>query len=184
MKRTVLVLVALCLAVPAVQPQEPGATGQKTLAATMDVYVFPTKGQAADKQSQDEAECYNWAVQNTGTDPFDLAKQADAQQQTAAATEQAKSVGAGAGAGGAVRGAAAGALIGEIASDDPGKGAAYGAAAGAIRGRRRGREASAQAQQQAQQQGQQAQQATAEQLANFKKAFSVCLEAKKYMVKF
>ena len=31
--------------------------------------------------------------------------------------------------------------------------------------------------------GQEAQQATAEQIENFKKAFSVCLEAKKYMVK-
>ena len=29
-----------------------------------------------------------------------------------------------------------------------------------------------------------AQQATAQQLENFKKAFSVCLEAKKYMVKY
>ncbi len=36
----------------------------------------------------------------------------------------------------------------------------------------------------AQAQGQQAQQATAEQLENFKKAFDVCLEAKKYMVKY
>jgi len=176
-------LAALAAASFALAQSQP--TGQKTLAATMDVYVFPTEGQDAQTQSAHEAECYNWAVQNTGTDPFDLAKQADAQQQqTAAATEQAKSVGAGAGAGGALRGAAAGALIGEIASDDPGKGAAYGAAAGVVRGRRRGREASAQAQQQAQQQGQQAQQGTAEQLANFKKAFSVCLEAKKYMVKF
>lgn len=40
------------------------------------------------------------------------------------------------------------------------------------------------AQQQAQQQGQAQQQATAEQVDNFKKAFSVCLEVKDYMVKF
>jgi uncharacterized protein (DUF3084 family) len=33
-------------------------------------------------------------------------------------------------------------------------------------------------------QSQQAQQATAGQIENFKKAFSVCLEAKKYMVKY
>ena len=37
---------------------------------------------------------------------------------------------------------------------------------------------------QAEQQAQQAKAATEEQLTNFKKAFSVCLEAKKYMVKF
>ena len=157
----------------------------KTLASTMDVYVFPTKGQPADQQSQDEAECYNWAVQNTGNDPFNLAKQAEQEKQDAQqAQQQAEQVGKGAGAGGAVKGAAAGALIGEIASDDPGKGAAYGAAAGAIRGRRKGQAAQDQATQQVEQQAAATQQATAQDLANFKKAFSVCLEAKDYMVKF
>ena len=160
-------------------------SGQKTLAATLDVYVFPTKGQSPDQQSQQEVECYNWAVQNTGTDPFNLGKQAEQQQQQAAqAQQQAQQVGQGAGAQGAVRGAAAGALIGEIASDDAGKGAAYGAAAGVIAGRRRGHQAKQQATQQVEQQSQQVQQATQEQVDNFKKAFSVCLEAKDYMVKF
>jgi hypothetical protein len=36
----------------------------------------------------------------------------------------------------------------------------------------------------AQQQAQQSQQATAEQIGNFKKAFSVCLEGHTYMVKY
>ncbi len=161
------------------------AEGQKTLAATMNIYVFPTEGQDSGQQSKDEAECYGWAVQNAGTDPFELSKQAEQQQQQAAeAKEQAKDVGKGAGAQGAVKGAAAGALIGEIANDDAGKGAAYGAAAGMIRGRRKGRSAQAQAEQQVDQQAQQAQAATKEQMDNFKKAFSVCLEAKNYMVKF
>ncbi len=39
--------------------------GGKTLASTLDVYVFPTEGQAADQQSKDEAECYSWATSNT-----------------------------------------------------------------------------------------------------------------------
>lgn len=160
-------------------------SGQKTLAATMNVYAFPQKGQAPEQQSQDEAACYQWAVQNTGTDPFDLQKQAAAQtQQTEQAKQQAQQAGKGAGAAGAVKGAAAGALIGEIASDDPGEGAAYGAAAGVIAGRRRARAAQAQATQQAEAQGQKAQAATAEQLTNFKKAFSVCLEGKGYLVKY
>ena len=64
---------------------------QKTLASTMNIYVFPTKGQAADQQSQDEAACYQWATENTGNDPFDLAKQAEAEKAEAqAAQEQAK----------------------------------------------------------------------------------------------
>ena len=161
------------------------AQGQKTLSSTMDVYVFPSDGQTAEQQSRDEAECYSWAVQNTGTDPFDLAKQAQQQQQEAEqAKQEAQNVGKGAGAGGAVKGAATGALIGEIVSDDPGKGAAYGAAAGMIRGRRRGQQAQQQAEAQADQQAQQAKQATEQQMGNFKKAFSVCLEAKEYMVKY
>lgn len=181
-----MVAIAVMLAVGAPLAWAQGApTGQKTLAATMNVYAFPQKGQAAEQQSQDEAACYQWAVQNTGTDPFDLQKQAAAQtQQTEQAKQQAQQAGKGAGAQGAVKGAAAGALIGEIASDDAGKGAAYGAAAGVIAGRRKGKSAQAQATQQAEAQGQQAQAATAEQLTNFKKAFSVCLEGKGYLVKY
>ena len=63
-------------------------------------------------------------------------------------------------------------------------GAAWGALAGAVIARRRTAHAKAEASEQVEQQSQQAQQATAEQIENFKKAFSVCLEAKKYMVKY
>ncbi len=160
------------------------APAQKTLASTMNVYVFPNAGQGAAQQSQDEAECYNWAVQNTGTDPFQLQKQAQAQQQQAAAAQaQASQAAQGSGVKGAARGAATGALIGGI-SGDAGKGAAIGAASGAVVGRSRGRRAEQSAEQQVAQQSAAAQQATAQQLDNFKKAFSVCLEAKKYMVKY
>jgi len=188
--RTLFVsLIAAAIAMPSLvegqtQPvSQP--TSQKSLAATMNVYVFPNDGQKPEQQSKDEGECYNWAVQNTGTDPFQLSKQSEQlKQQTDQAKKDAQQATKGAGAKGAVGGAAAGALIGEVASDDAGKGAAYGAAAGALIARRRAQEASAQATQQAEAQGQQAQQATQEQLTNFKKAFSVCLEAKKYMVKY
>lgn len=160
-------------------------TGQKTLAATLDVYVFPSAGQAADQQNKDEAECYQWAVNNTGSDPFSVQKQqAAAAQQAQAAQQQASQAGKGAGARGAVGGAAVGALVGEIADDDAGKGAAYGAAVGVIAGRRRGREQQQQAQAQVQAQSQQTAHASQQQIDNFKKAFSICLESKKYMVKF
>jgi uncharacterized protein YcfJ len=168
------------------QSQQVGQpTGQKSLAATLNVYVFPTAGQSSSQQSKDEGECYNWAVQNTGSDPFQLQKQSEQQkQQTEQAKKDAQSAGQGAAASGAVKGAAAGALIGEVASDDAGKGAAYGAAAGLIAGRRQQKAAQQQATAQAEAQGQQAQQASQEQMLNFKKAFSVCLEAKNYMVKY
>ncbi len=157
----------------------------QSLASTMDVYVFPTEGQDSSQQSKDEATCYEWAVGNVGTDPFELGDRAEAdEQQAEQAHQDASQTGQGSGARGAVRGAAAGALIGEIANDDAGKGAAYGAAAGMISSRRRAKRGQQQATQQAETQGQQAQANIAEQGENFKKAFSVCMEAKKYMVKY
>jgi Glycine zipper len=160
------------------------SASQKTLASTLDIFVFPTSGQDASQQSTDEAACYNWAVESSGSDPFALTKQAQQQdQQTAAAQQQASKAGTGSGARGAIGGAAVGALIGEIDDDDAGKGAAIGGAVGLLRGRRVGRRQQAQAQQQVQQQSQSQQQVSAGQMDSFKRAFSVCLEAKNYMVK-
>jgi hypothetical protein len=175
-----------CLAILGFSVLSGGAHAQsKTLAATMNVYVFPASGQTTTQQSQDEAECYSWAVTNSGADPFELQKQASAaQQQTQQQVQQAQAAGQGAGARGAVGGAAAGALIGAVADTDKSEAAAYGAALGAISARRHAKAGSQQAAAAAQQSGTASQQATAEQIGNFKKAFSVCLESKKYMVKF
>ena len=178
MKYLSAILIAMLL------PTLAQAQGQ-SLASTMDVYVFPADGQEPSQQSKDEAECYEWATGNTGVDPFALADQEQQNQQQAEADMQAaQSAGQGAGARGAVRGAAAGALIGEVANDDASEGAAWGAAAGAVHGRRSARRAQQQAQQEAAAQAEQREQATAQELQNFKNAFSVCLEAKKYMVKY
>ncbi len=182
MKKIALVVLGLFLQLSVFGQGE--ASG-KTLASTMDVFVFPTEGQEASRQSQDEAACYGWASNNTGSDPFDLAKDEETNEQLAAAEQQAaESTGQGSGAKGALRGAAAGALIGEVTGGDAGDSAKIGAAAGVIAGRRRGRAAHAQATDQAEQQAEQRQETTAEDLENFKKAFSVCLEAKDYMVKY
>ncbi len=89
----------------------------------------------------------------------------------------------GSGVKGAAGGAAAGALFGAIAGD-AGKGAAIGAASGAVLGRVRGRKAQSQAEEQVSQQSAATQQATAQQMDNFKKAFTVCLEAKHYLAKY
>ncbi|MGE5276356.1 MAG: glycine zipper family protein [Acidobacteriota bacterium] len=176
MKRILSIAALIVLAAQVATQAQTQPAQPKSLSATMNVYVFPSKGQSASAQSKDEAECYQWAVKNTGTDPFELTKQAQAQQQQAQAQAQAAQ---GSGARGAARGAAGGALIGAIAGD-AGTGAAVGAAAGAVAGRSRRRQAEAQAQQQTQS----TQKATAQQMDNFKKAFSVCLEAKHYMVKY
>jgi hypothetical protein len=176
-------IVALSLVATSAYAQS--APSAKSLAATLNVYVFPSDGQTPSQQSKDESECYSWAVTNVGSDPFELQKQAAAaQQQTDQQVQQAKAATQGAGAKGAVGGAAAGALIGAVADEDKSEAAAAGAAIGAVAARRRAKAGSQQAAAAAQQSGAATQQATAEQAGNFKKAFSVCLESKKYMVKF
>ncbi len=161
------------------------AHAQSTLASTMDVYVFPKTGQSSAEQSKSEAECYGWASKNTGTDPFELAKdlqqaEADARQATAEAQAEAK----GAAVKGAARGAAAGAVIGEITDDRAGQGAATGAAVGGVRGRLKSRRNQRATAKETEQELTQAKVANAAEVEKFKKAFSVCLEAKDYLVKY
>jgi hypothetical protein len=180
---TTLIAMALLLSAAVAQtppPASPQVT--PTFSSSMGIFAFPAKGQKPDQQAKDEGECYSWAVQSSGVDPFMLSQKQQQQQQAAQAQQQAKQAGKGAGATEAVGGAAAGALIGAIAGD-AGKGAAYGAGAGLLMGRRKGKEAQGQAQKQAQQQSQQKAQATEEQSNNFKKAFGVCMEARGYTVK-
>lgn len=183
MKVNVSVYVALLFA-PLVLSGDIQAADQ-SLAATLEVYVFPSDGQASNQQSKDEGECYKWAVNNTGFDPFQAQKDAEyARQQAEAQKQSSRQATQGAGARGAVRGAARGALIGEIANDDASKGAAWGAAAGAVRGRRSARAYEADTAQQADQYAASEAAYSADKIENFKKAFSACLEAKKYTVKY
>ena len=179
--RALYISAATLLLATTVQAQP---SGEQSLASTLQVYVFPSAGQSPERQSQDEAECYQWAVNTSGSDPFEVQKQqaADAQQ-TAAAQQQASQVATGSGAQGAVRGAAAGALIGAIAGD-AGKGAAIGAGVGLLGGRARGNAQQHQAEEQVYYQGEQAQQVSQTQLNNFRKAFGACLEGKDYIAKY
>jgi hypothetical protein len=131
-------------------------------------YVYPAKGQSPQQQKNDEAACYQWAVQQTGFDP------ANPPAQQAAAKPPTTATGATPGAG--ARGAARGAVVGEIVSDDPGAGAAAGAVAARGQSRRQNSAAAGQAQQQ--QQG-----AMQQQQANYAKARAVCLEGRGYTVK-
>lgn len=157
----------------------------QTLASALNVWVFPTEGQTAEQQSIDEAACYQWATQTTGLDPFDLKRDAQQQELTAEqARQQAQQAGAGAAAGGAVAGAATGALIGGVLGNDAGRGAAWGAGLGALSGRGARRQAQQQATQAVEQQAQRAQQLNEQQQEDFNNAFTVCLEAKDYMVRF
>ena len=119
--------------------------------------VYPAKGQSPSKQKSDEAECYTWAVQQTGFDP---AKPAAPPPQASGPS------------GARVRGAAAGATVAAVTDNDRSDAAAAGAVAGASVQR-------SQKRQQARAQDQQ----TGQQQATFQKARGACLEGRGYTVK-
>jgi hypothetical protein len=155
------------------QAPPPSATSGKSLAASAGVFAYPAKGQKADKQAQDEAECYNWSKQQSGYDPLQPPPAATPAQDTGPARDGSR-------ARGAARGAVAGAVIGEVAGDDAGKGAAVGAVAGTLAGGRQSRMAQSEKQQQAEQEAKAQEQAWKD---AFKRGMAVCLEARGYTVK-
>ena len=153
----------------------------QSLGATLEVSVFPAAGQDSTQQSKDEAECYSWAVDNSGSDPFELLKQQEAADeqadaQVAAAEGSQRS-------GGAIKGAAAGAIVGEVSGGDAGESAAIGAAVGIVAQRRRNRAAQSQAAE-VEQQAAATEQATEAEVDKFMNGFTACLEAKDYVAKY
>jgi hypothetical protein len=157
-------------AAPAAPANPAPAPTQDAAASLLKVYVFPANNQTPDQQAKDSNDCYAWAKQQTGVDPTNPTVPAKAD------TSQA---GKGSAVRGAAKGAAAGAAIGAI-TGDAGKGAAVGATAGGMAGVGAKRQGKKQAEQQAQQQQQAA---VNQQMDAFKKAYSACMEGKKYTVK-
>ena len=133
-----------------------------TSVAVAQQYVYPAKGQTADKQKTDVAACDKWATQQTGFDPSKPPPPAPAAAPT---TATGSTQGAGA------RGAAKGAVVGGIMGD-----AGAGATAGAVAGRSQSRKTNKAA-------GQQQQAATQQQNDSYAKARTACLEGKGYTVK-
>jgi len=150
--------------------QTPTTTTTSSFAKSLGIYVFPAKNQDKATQEKDDADCYRWAVEQSGIDPVNPPKVEAAQVDTSPD---------GTAVVGAAKGAAAGVAIGAIAGD-AGKGAAIGAVAGGLAGRRAKKVGDAQEQQKNDQAA--AQQTTA-MMNSFKKAFTACLEGKGYTVK-
>ncbi len=149
--------------------QTPSAP-KTSFAKSLGMYVFPAKNQDQATQDKDDAECYKWAVEQSGVDPLNPTKVEAAQVDTSPD---------GSAIVGSARGAAAGVAIGAIAGD-AGKGAAIGAVVGGLAGRRA---KMAHDQQQQQANNQAAANAEVAMSDSFKKAFTVCLEGKGYTVK-
>ena len=140
-----------------------------TVAKNLGMYIYPASGQSAETMSNDENECYNWAIQQSGYNPLDP---------TTVQAQQVKSGPTGQTVAGSAGGAAVGAAIGAIAGD-AGKGAAIGAVSGAVLGLRARKMSQEKAQQQANQQATQANQSLVD---GFKKAYTACLQGKGYTV--
>jgi len=179
------------------QPSAPAVPAKPvpsfSAAQKVGLYVFAGKNQSQDQQLIDESECYDLAQNQSGVNP-EMAPPAAptsadiqaAQAQGAESAQEAK----GGRLRGAARGAAGGALIGAI-SGNAGKGAAIGATVGTVRGGRQQRQANAESKDQAasqagaqiQQEYKQQKAAYDQQIGNFKRAFSACLDSRGYSVK-
>ncbi len=155
---------------PAAPAAPTGAPTQDAAASLLKVYVFPANNQTPDQQTKDSSDCYAWAKQQTGVDPTNP---------TVPPKADTSKAGKGGAAKGAAKGAAGGAAVGAIAGDT-GEGAAIGATVGAAKGVKSKKEAQAKADAQA---TQQQQAAVNDQISAFKKAYSACMEGKKYTVK-
>jgi hypothetical protein len=137
--------------------------------------IYPGEGQSDQQQMNDQLECYRWATEQSGWDPYqahdELVEKGYAAAQTA---EEAQ--------GGLVRGAARGAVVGLAVgaiAGDAGKGAAIGAAAGGLTGGIRSRRQRAAAKSQADQ-------AISEfnrHLEAWDRYYVACMEGRDYTVK-
>lgn len=145
------------------------ASSLASLASSVGLFVYPKNDQSAEQIEQDDYQCYAWAKDQTGFDPINA---------KAPQTAEAERPGAdGSAMRGALRGAARGAIIGEIADDDASGGAEVGAALGAMRGRSHSRRSS---QQEAANQNAQNQAQHEQRIGDFKRAMSLCLDARGY----
>ena len=146
------------------------AQNDSSIGSSIGVYIFHGEGQNQEQQDADEMTCFNWAKDQTGYDPLNPTQVYGAEVETGPD---------GSAIVGAAGGAAAGAAIGAIAGD-AGEGAAIGAIVGGLRGRRakKSRDSQQQAQNNASAQAQEQKMAD-----DYKRAFSVCMEAKGYTVK-
>ena len=160
--------------------------------AQQGVFAYPMGGQTQQQQQRDANECYKWAVQQTGFNPYAPASQVAQSNvpppQSGGIFGQG-SYGQGGGAADAGKGAAMGAIGGAIAGN-PGKGAAIGALSGlfigSIKRSRQERERQQWYEQQrlqAQQMQQQLAQQRAQQMQLYNRAYGACMTTRNYQVR-
>ncbi len=194
MKISAMAATALLAFYGAVFAQNPPANPNAwSPAKSINMFVYPGKGQNADQQLKDESACYASAKEQTGVDPQAAAPAGKSAEQKAAeqkAAADAAKAPRGGRLKGAAKGAAGGSVIGAVAGD-AGTGAATGAVVGTMVGGAKQRRANAAAKQQAaantaaaqQKEEEKAKQEHAAKLDTFKRAFSACMGARGYSAK-
>ncbi|MCX7035824.1 MAG: glycine zipper domain-containing protein [Proteobacteria bacterium] len=135
----------------------------------LNLYIFPKNPKSDAEQLKDDTDCFNSARNQSSYD----GKVASAESTPAPAQRTGGTVD------GAVKGALAGTIIGAIAGN-AGKGAAIGAGVGAVGGNSNQREGNRAARDNAIAQEEARKQAA---LADLKRAYSACMDAKGYSVK-
>ena len=138
---------------------------------SQEVFVYPAKGQSAEQQTLDKAQCADWAKQQTGFDPMNPPK---------AEVAQVEDKSGGASARGLARGAIVGSVVGKATNLKRTESAAAGAVIGSVRS---GKSAQAQQQAQANQTQQQAQADMAKSRDTYHRAYKACLEGRGYTAK-
>jgi hypothetical protein len=143
------------------------------------VYVYPTSGQSADRQSRDRYECYLWSVKQSGFDPSQTQLAPHQRVEVVPMPPSGSDTAAG-----AVTGAVLGAVIANPHN------AVAGAVGGAIVGGAVGAASDSAREQRAKQVQQRYDQRTSaqnaqieEQASNYRRALTACLEGRGYTVK-
>ena len=137
------------------------------------MYIYPEGGQSPQHEQFDRGQCYSWAVQQSGFDP--------ANPQVASGPPPS----VGAPQGGLFRGAAGGAALGAIGgaiAGNAGEDAAIGGATGALFGGMRRRRWAEQEEYQQNSYMEQQQSELSQGLANYNRAFGVCMTGRGYTV--
>ena len=143
-------------------------------ATAQELIIYPSKGQDAQQQEQDQFQCYGWAKGQSGFDPM--------APPTATAPPPQKGARKGGAVGGAVKGGLLGLGIGAIAGNSK-KGAAIGAlSGGAFGGMRRRQQRQQETHAQSQWEQQQVSQYT-QARNSYNRAYSACLEGRGYTVR-
>jgi hypothetical protein len=167
MNRIAICWIAALMANPISAVGQDTSQPVKGMASTVGLYVYPKNHQSANQQLTDESQCYTDAKSQTGFDP-----NATAPAPAAKAEEQKggdRSI---------AQGAARGAVISGATGGDPAAGARRGAIFGGIKSKRKQKQETEQADKQAD-----ANKTQQQQLDNFKRSLSACLDSRGYSVK-